>query len=207
MDRLQPRTGAYLKTRKETVRKHQPVSLQVRLEATKEVATVRVKNGASGVIESVPLETAPSFDPTCTYSEECRDQKALIHDKIGHLPPEHQNVLLDMLLSKDIVAWCLEDLRLTKLPVTHSFDLSNENPIYHRNRRLSPRHTQVVRQENDKMLKAGIIRPSVSTWSFPVVIGIKKDVKPRFCVDYRTLNKFMKPDRWPLPNIEEILDT
>ena len=30
--------------------------------------------------------------------------------------------------------------------------------------------------------------------------------KPRFCVDYRTLNKVMKPDRWPLPKIKEILE-
>ena len=111
-----------------------------------------------------------------------------------------------MLLSKDIVAWCLEDLRPAKVPVTHSFDLTDENPIYHRNRRLSPKHNQVVREEIDKMLKAGIIRPSVSAWSFPVVIATKKDGKLRFCVDYRTLNKVMKPDRWPLPNIEEILE-
>ena len=56
------------------------------------------------------------------------------------------------------------------------------------------------------MLEAGIITPAVSAWCFPVVIASKKDGRPRFCVDYRALNKVMKADRWPLPKIEEMFD-
>ena len=55
------------------------------------------------------------------------------------------------------------------------------------------------------MLEAGIITPSISAWSVPVVI-VEKDGNPRFCVYYRTLNQRMKADRWPLPKIEEIFD-
>ena len=43
MDRHQPLTGSYLKTRKETVMKRQTFPLPVRLEETKEVATSRNK--------------------------------------------------------------------------------------------------------------------------------------------------------------------
>lgn len=39
-----------------------------------------------------------------------------------------------------------------------------------------------------------------------MVIASKKDSKPRFCVDYRTLNGRMKADKWPLPRMEEIFD-
>ncbi len=56
------------------------------------------------------------------------------------------------------------------------------------------------------MLEAGIIRPAASAWSFPVVIANKSDGAPRFCVDYRKLNKIMKPDRWPLPRADEIIE-
>ena len=126
---------------------------------------------------------------------------ALIHEKIGHLPPTYRKTLLDMLLSKDMVSWFLKDLRLAKMPVTYYFDLADENPIYHRNRRVSQKHNRFVREEVDKKLEARIIRPSVSASSFPVVIVTKKAENPRFCVDYRTLNKGMKPDRWPFPNI------
>lgn len=38
------------------------------------------------------------------------------------------------------------------------------------------------------------------------MIASKKDGKPRFFVDYRSLNRVMKADRWPLPKIEELFD-
>ena len=56
------------------------------------------------------------------------------------------------------------------------------------------------------MLEAGIINPSISAWYFPIVIKSKKYGKPRFCVDYCTLNRRMKANRCPLPKIEEIFD-
>ena len=83
------------------------------------------QNGTSGANESARPETTPSPDRTGIHSEELEDQLAIIHENIGHLPPAYRNALLDMLLSKDIVAWCLEDLRPAKVPVTHSFDLTD----------------------------------------------------------------------------------
>ena len=56
------------------------------------------------------------------------------------------------------------------------------------------------------MLEEGIIRPVKSPWAFPVVIATKKDVLPRFCVDYRLLNARIKPILWPISLIEEIFN-
>ena len=55
-----------------------------------------------------------------------------------------------------------------------------------------------MRKEIDDILEAVIIVPATTAWSFPVVIASKKEGAPRFCVDYRTLNRVMKADRWPL---------
>lgn len=98
------------------------------------------------------------------------------------------------------------DLRPADVEVEHSFQLNDESPIHQSARGLAPRYNDVVRGELGKMLKAGIITPSASAWSFLVVSLSKKDGNPRSCVDYIALNERWRVDRWPLPKIDEIFD-
>ena len=51
----------------------------------------------------------------------------------------------------------------------------------------------------------GLIEPSKSPYSSPVVIVRKPDGTNRFCVDYRKLNKITVFDAEPLPNLEALL--
>ena len=134
------------------------------------------------------------------------EEVKILRERLAHLDNEAKSVIETALMDKSIVATSLDDLRPAEVPIKHHFELGNTIPIYHSARRMAPLHNAIVRKELDKMLEAGIITPSSSAWSFPVVIVSKKDGNPRFCVDYRTLNQSMKADRWPLPKIEEIFD-
>ena len=61
--------------------------------------------------------------------------------------------------------------------------------------------------ELKKMLDLGVIRPSSSPWSSPVVLAPKKDGSIRWAVDYTKLNAITKNDSsWPMPYIEDVLD-
>ena len=58
----------------------------------------------------------------------------------------------------------------------------------------------------EDMKSKGVIEKSDSLWSSPVVL-VRKDGGLRFCVDYRRLNGVTKKDCFPLPRIDDTLDT
>ena len=72
-----------------------------------------------------------------------------------------------------------------------------------------PYRMPVIQRDNiaqliKQMQTQGIVKPSASPWASPVVLVPKKDGSTHFCIDYRRLTK---KDVYPLPCIDDILDT
>ena len=107
--------------------------------------------------------------------------------------------------NQDLFAKRVKDLGHTKSVKMCIRTDPKQQPI-----RVRPYHTplnkrKIIDQAIDEMLEAKVIERSQSPWSFPLVMVKKKDGSNRMCVDFRTLNKIVRPVSYPLPLIDDIL--
>ena len=73
--------------------------------------------------------------------------------------------------------------------------------------RLPHAYRDIVKKELEEMEKDGIIERSSSEWAFPIVLVKKKDGSLRMCVDYRRLNSISDADAYPMPRVDDMIDT
>ncbi|KAJ0394225.1 hypothetical protein ATCC90586_010373 [Pythium insidiosum] len=96
---------------------------------------------------------------------------------------------------------------LTKTGVEHYIPSGTAAPILHRAWRKSVAESAIIDEHAQKMLREGVIEMGNGSWGFPVVLVRKKDGAVRFCVDYRGLNQVTVKDVYPLPRIDETLES
>lgn len=95
--------------------------------------------------------------------------------------------------------------------IKHSIKLTDDSPIYTKSYRYPEVYKKEVKDQISKLLKQNIIRDSNSPFSSPIwVVPKKPDAsgkqKFRLTIDYRRINEKSLSDKFPLPNINEILD-
>lgn len=91
--------------------------------------------------------------------------------------------------------------------VKHRIDTGDAAPLKQPPRRVPLHRKHLIQAEVEKMPQRGVIEPCDSPWSSPIVLVSKKVGSTRFCIDYRRLNEITRKDAYPLPRIEENLDT
>ncbi|KAG7297303.1 hypothetical protein JYU34_019262 [Plutella xylostella] len=195
-------------------------------------AIVTCKNGLAETIiqnlseESVtltfhkPFQVQP-FQETeikCHFNTATTDYDVdeILKDNLNKIRLDHMNEEE----RKAIFQLCYEyrDIFYTdKLPLTftnqvkHEIRTTNEDPIYVKPYRLPPVLNEEINRQVEKLLKDNVIQESHSPWSAPVHLVPKKldasgERKFRMVVDYRRLNEITTDDKFPLPNITDLLD-
>jgi hypothetical protein len=96
---------------------------------------------------------------------------------------------------------------LLNLRVCHSITLKfDAQPVCVRPYKYPYFHKEEIEKIVAKLLMSGVISPSQSPFSSPVLLVRKADGSWRMCMDYRALNKEIIKDKFPIPVIDELLD-
>ena len=125
----------------------------------------------------------------------------------GELNEQEQTQLSELLCEfEDVFAKSEFDLGKFNT-IQHVIDTGTNHPVKQRIRRTPLGFAGEEEAQLKKMLGAGVIRPSVSEWASDPVLIRKRCGSVRWCVDYRALNALTIKDVFPLPLVDECLDT
>lgn len=91
--------------------------------------------------------------------------------------------------------------------VEHRIELSDGTPIRLPDRRIPHNLIDEVRRQIEDWLKAGVIRESSSPYAAALALARKKNGEVRVCIDFRLLNLKTKMDSYPLPKMEDCIDS
>jgi len=121
--------------------------------------------------------------------------------------PDPRQPLLDVLLQQHAVVFT----EPTGLPPARAYDhrihlLPGTAPVAVRPYRYPQLQKDELERQCAAMLTQGIIRPTTSPFSAPVLLVRKADQSWRFCIDYRALNAKTSKDKFPIPVVDELLD-
>ena len=90
---------------------------------------------------------------------------------------------------------------------THKIKLSDETPIKEALWKILLFKRDVIDAEVQKLEAKGLIEKSDSPWSSKLVLVQKKDNSWKMCVDYHKLNAKTVKDAYPIPRIQDNLDS
>ena len=125
----------------------------------------------------------------------------------GLLSPPQKDKLSRLLSSyNDVFASTEFDLGNFKV-IEHSIVTGDARPVKQRMRRTPAGFADEEKGQLEKMLKSGVIQESTSEWASAPVLIRKRDGSVRWCIDYRALNDVTVKDLFPLPLVDDCLET
>ena len=135
---------------------------------------------------------------------ECKSQ-AIKDVDLEHVELRYQKRIRDM-LRQYAHMW---DGSLGEIStIEHRIDLTPDaKPVRSALYRAGPKARKAESEEVERMLRAGVIELAQSEWASPVVLVPKPDGTLRFCVDYRRLHAITVRDTYPLPRMDECIDS
>ena len=112
--------------------------------------------------------------------------------------------------NKDLFAWSHDDMPGINPKIIAHYLYADPfvRPVRQNKRVFAPERNRAASEEVDKLLKAKLIREvNYPDWLSNVVLVKKSNGKWRMCVDFTDLNKACPKDSFPLPRIDQMVDS
>ncbi len=155
----------------------------------------------------VPV-TSLSVDANCSSeSKVCDEILSQINIQDSKLSGEESQKLTNLITEYADIFQTKEGPRGKYTKIEHVIRTGDHSPIKCRPYRQPPHVQAEIRKQVNQMLDDGLVRESTSSWSFPVVMIPKPDGSMRFCVNMKPLNNITEKDNFPLPHIDDALDS
>jgi len=137
------------------------------------------------------------------------DRNVLLRERlrIGDAVTEDEKEQLIGLLLQLSEAFALSDDELGETSVVeHSIETNDAPPVSASPRRISYALREELEKELENLQRTGCIEKSNSAYASGLVLVRKRGGGLHVCVDYRSLNRDTKPDKYPIPRIDELID-
>lgn len=89
----------------------------------------------------------------------------------------------------------------------HKIVTTEDTPITSKPYRMTWQEDKFLKETLDDLLDKGLIRRSDGEWTAPVIFVSKKTGELRVCQDYRKLNRITVKDGYPLPHVDDLIDS
>jgi predicted aspartyl protease len=111
------------------------------------------------------------------------------------------------LIDKHADIFSRDDDDIGEAKFEHVILLDKSVPLKTYNYQIPYAKRKIVEEQIEKMQRIGVIEPSDSEYSSPIVLVKKADGTDRFCIDFRGVNLATVKDNYPMPLIREKLDS
>ncbi|XP_065626086.1 uncharacterized protein LOC136066154 [Quercus suber] len=148
------------------------------------------------VLEDIPLDD--------NNPERCTRVGADLEAKIK------KDLICFLKRNRDVFAWSHEDMQdIDPSVITHRLSVCpSSKPVRQKKRVFTPKRDNVVKEEVQKLIVVKFIREVYyPDWLTNVVMVKKANGKWRMCVDFTDLNKACPKDSYPLPRIDQLVDS
>ena len=124
---------------------------------------------------------------------------------LNHLIPWQSKDIKDLISSYPTL---FQDFPRKSGVLLHDIELvPGATPIRQQAYRVGPERKNKMKMEVEYLLRHGLARPSKSPWASPCILVPKEDGSFRFCTDYRKINNITIKDSYPLPLIDDLIDS